>query len=211
MSELDELMQRVNAAKAEMAQFDDDLRQEIQGKDLLISSLQTTIERHEAEALEAKSDIADLRSESRQLKEMLMTLLTAVESRRKENVNEALTQLDAEVTEIVAAENTDEPETAAAESMDEPDVQVSEEPSDEELLANLEFSDPDLPPHIDDMFEAEESSDELSADEPDEEPHVLSDDEVEVPEKSSEKPAFGPKWPWNVRKDEEIRPPSKPH
>ena len=200
MSELDELMQRVSAAKADMAQFDDDLRLEIQDKDFLITSLQTTIERYEAEALEAKSDIALLRSERRQVKEMLMTLLTAVESRRKENVNEVLTQLDAEVTEIVAAENTDDPE-----------IQETEEPSNEELLAVLKFSDPELPPHIDDMLEAEESSDKLSVDEPEGRPLVLSADEVEVSERSSEKRVFGPKWPWNIRKDEETRPPSKSH
>ena len=202
MSELDELTARVNAATAEMTRFDDDMRQEIQDKDFLISSLRATNECHEAEALEAKSDIARLRSETRQLKDMLMTLLAAVESRRKENVNEALTQLDAEVTEIVAAESGDEMDRRESE----------EQPEDEALLAVLEFSNAELPPHIDDMFEDEDSSENVSADEQvggtGEEPLVLSQEETE---KAPEKSGFAAKWPWNARKDDETRPPAKPH
>lgn len=158
MSEIDELLRRVEAAKAALDETDHLHGREVEAANARLDDARVRLDRQDQLIRDFESRLEGLKGENRQLKAMLMSLLAAVESRSGLRINETLRDLGGQVAAMADAEPLAEPhyiyEPASDPGPDPlfgPDAEALAEPEPEP-----DESDESLPPSIRRMLFSED-------------------------------------------------------
>lgn len=228
MRELEELAKRVSSAKTTLENHDKDFLRQLSVKDQQISQLLAK-STHQQELIDTGHvEIESLVDEKRQLKEMLLSLLDAIESRSKEDMFQTLKNLSTLTEEMIASQPgplpepdpLPEPEPEPVLTQPEPDTAVVLSPqaptAPDELSQQAptpdqaESEDRSLPFDINSMFEDEDDVIEALQDVDIEDPV----EPVEAPEEKSGIRALGmfdPSRLWKNTDSEKSDPPRKAH
>ncbi|MEO5336241.1 MAG: hypothetical protein H7841_05005 [Magnetospirillum sp. WYHS-4] len=148
MTEIDDLFRRVEAAKATLDESEHNQARRFEELARHLDEATARLERQDALIHDREARHEVLKTENRQLKTMLLSLLAAVESRSGRRIQDTLRDMDDRVSHLAAAEPEPEPEP--------PPVLVEPEPEPDD-------SDQDLPPAIRRMLFADEEENTRSA------------------------------------------------
>lgn len=152
MSEIDELQRRVEAAKAALDETDHVHGRELEEVSARLDAARARLGRQDEVVRDLEVRLEGLRSENRQLKSMLLSLLAAVESRSGQRINETLRDMDGRIASLADEEAPAEPHyvhepASEPEPLFGPEADAAAEPDD---------SDENLPPAIRRMLFAED-------------------------------------------------------